>query len=165
MPDSLVHRIQQTFLALYVRQIPAIPDTLFSDDLVRRLFVTLSAHDQRHLLAVHRKARQRGYDELTCSAALLHDVGKASLAGRHVSVMARILNVVQESVRVGNGSTGPPLQIDNYALNRSHGALGAARLRALGLSESVCALVEMHDCPDPTDERLIRLQQLDNTTP
>lgn len=165
MLSVLVHRVRQTILATFYRRAPTIDSGLFASGHVLRLFTTLAAHDQRHLLAVHRKATSHGLDRETAIAALLHDIGKSSLAGTHVSVVARIIKVIAGKQRGTSHEWSDNPVITAHSLTFCHGEIGAERLRALGVEETVSRMVELHDHAGVRDERVIAIQQLDNTTP
>lgn len=158
--QGIGHRVHQTALAIFGAHAPDVDPDLFPSDAVYRLFLSLAAHDRRHLIAVHRLAVAEGLDVATCQAALLHDIGKASLAGRHVHTHERILHVLPIGLH-------PDLDthVSGVGLARHHAAIGADRLRALGVDERVCWLVEHHDQTGTADAQLEALQRIDNATP
>ena len=164
---AIVHRLHQIALAVSKRESPAFEPSDFPGDRVVRLFQSLHPHDQRHLLDVHCKAKKAGLDEVHCQAALLHDVGKVTLAGTRISLWARIAHVILHRISPTAGATfarlgalGPGLR-----LARDHGQIGADRLRALGVSESICQIVECHDDSSQVSPQLCLLQKIDSETP
>jgi putative nucleotidyltransferase with HDIG domain len=152
--------MHQTALAVFGAHAPEIGSEHFPNDEVYRLFMSLAAHDRRHLIAVYNLAREQGLEPATCQAALLHDIGKASLAGRKVHTHERILHVLP----IGLHPEQEP-HVSGVGLARHHAAIGAERLRALGVDERVCWLVAHHDQVDTGDTELAALQAIDNATP
>jgi putative nucleotidyltransferase with HDIG domain len=111
-------------------------------------------------MAVHAEALAQGLEPETCQAALLHDIGKASLAGEHVTTVERILNVLPMRMHPERSN-----RVTGINLARHHAVIGAERLRALGVDERVCWLVEHHDDDSAADAQLRLLQAIDNATP
>lgn len=163
-----MHRLRQGFAALnLIAPTPPTPDVL-DDPGVRRLFEALSAHDRRHLLEVYRAARCRSEDEAVRSAALLHDVGKATLSGKRISLAARVYWVLRQllpgvPLRSSRANRGGGWLIGPW-LAEHHARIGADRLRALGMPEADCRLVELHDRGDVEDARLTLLREIDSLT-
>jgi putative nucleotidyltransferase with HDIG domain len=161
--------LHQIALALIARTPPVVDRRLFPNESVWRLFEELHAHDQRHLLAVYRKAVDAGLPEPVCTAGLLHDIGKATLAGTRISLVARIAHVILQraspefETRLTDRS-GPWLGI-GLRLAQEHGTLGANRLRALAVDSRICEIVEHHDDPTLCDPPIRRLQEIDSATP
>jgi hypothetical protein len=158
---AIKHRTHQTLLALFDRAEPTPPTSIFPNDQVARMFRQLAVHDRRHLIAVYERCDQAGLAPETCLAGLLHDIGKASLAGRNVSVIDRVRHVLRDHSACMDQMqplTGPELA-------RRHAEIGAERLRAVGVGERVCWLVHYHDDESILDEQLNRLQAIDNATP
>ena len=153
-------RTTQTLLALRVRNPSEIDVNWFPNRPTCRLFCSLPVHDQRHLVAVHAEAVARGLDSETCVAALLHDIGKVSLSGRGIRVYERILHVMPLAPRPDRQAVASGIELANY-----HAQIGADRLRALGVGERICWLVEHHDDPASHDPQLHALQEIDNATP
>jgi hypothetical protein len=166
---ALTHRLHQIALALIVRTAPAVDRRLFPNDAVWRLFDGLHAHDQRHLLAVYRKAVDAGLPEPVCTAGLLHDIGKVTLAGTRISLAARIAHVILQraapdvEIRLIDRS-GPWLGV-GLRLAHEHGTLGANRLRALAVDSRICEIVAHHDDTTLSDPPICRLQEIDSATP
>jgi hypothetical protein len=154
-------RLVQTLRALVYRRRPSEIPTVFPNEQVRRLFRTLSAHDQRHLIMVYEHCLAAGLARETCLAGLLHDIGKASLAGRSIPVLARISQVIW-ATPTGQGADS---WITPRSLAAHHARSGAVRLRALAVDERVCWLVEDHDDGTPGDIELDQLRVIDNSTP
>jgi putative nucleotidyltransferase with HDIG domain len=154
------HRVRQTCLALTRRSAPAISADVFPNDLVYCLFMSLAAHDRRHLIAVYHQALKQNLDNATCQAALLHDIGKTSLAGRRVYTHERILHVLPIGLHPEQDD-----RVSGVGLARHHAAIGAERLRALGVEERVCWLVQNHDQRNIDDPQLAAFQVIDNATP
>ena len=132
------------------------------------LFDSLSPHDRHHLGVAYESALDRTDDPDVQLAALLHDLGKVTLSGKRISLPARVIAVLGNHVpsklrerlrpkRSGAWLTGPWLA-------EHHARLGAERLRALGVREDVCWLVENHDDYDIADRRLELLREIDSST-
>ena len=153
------HRLAQTRVALLGATAPASPIDALPNQAVLDLFNSLSAHDRRHLIAVYERACQDELAADTCLAGLLHDIGKVSLSGRQVHIHERILHVLP----IGRHPKHCP-RVSGIDLTRHHAAIGAARLRALGVSERVCWLVEHHADLFTADPQLQALQIIDNAT-
>ena len=166
---ALTHRLHQIALALVARTPPVVDRGLFPSDAVWRLFEGLHAHDQRHLLAVYRKAVDAGLPGPVCTAGLLHDIGKVTLAGTRISLAARIAHVVLQraspeiETRLIDRS-GPWLGV-GLRLAHEHGTLGANRLRALSVDSRICEIVAHHDDLTLCDPPIRRLQDIDSATP
>ena len=132
------------------------------------MFEALSTYDQRHLIAVHHSAKRVTQDDGLLLAALLHDIGKATLSGARVSLVARVFQVLR------NAAPGPVRErvrpprdgawLKGSWLAEHHAAIGAERLRALGVDEAICQMVQLHDARDVNDQRLALLHRIDSTT-
>jgi len=136
---------------------------------VCRLFRGLHPHDQRHLIAVYEKAIAAGLPPDVCTAGLLHDVGKVTLAGSRISLAARIAHVLLQRFSPSLEArlierSGPWLGV-GLRLAQNHGRLGADRLRALAVDPAVCEIVERHDDCTYPDLAVRLLQEIDSTTP
>lgn len=166
---ALFHRTHQIILALAVRHAPPIDPALFPNQAVWRLFTELHPHDQRHLLAVHDKAAGARLPGPICLAGLLHDIGKVTLPGTRISLVARIAHVVLERLSPAADAKlaerEVPLLGVGMRLAHNHARIGANRLRALGVDEEVCRIVEFHDNPTQTDPDVRALQNIDSSTP
>jgi putative nucleotidyltransferase with HDIG domain len=165
----LTHRLHQIALALIARTPPAVDRRLFPNDAVWRLFDELHTHDQRHLIAVYQKASDAELPEAICTAGLLHDIGKVTLAGTRISLVARIAHVILQraapevEARLIDRS-GPWLGVGLH-LAHNHSRLGARRLRALAVDPRICDIVEHHDDATLCDPLVRRLQEIDSATP
>jgi hypothetical protein len=165
--ERTTHRLRQGLHALKLADTLPTPASLPGERIVH-LFESLSARDRHHLVTVYQAARKRTGDTNFHLAALLHDLGKVTLSGQQISLPARTFAVLATLLprrvrdrlrpeRDGAWLTGPWLA-------EHHARLGADRLRALGVSEAVCQLVEHHDSHDFADERLCLLREIDSTT-
>jgi hypothetical protein len=165
----VVHRLHQIWLALVVRTAPDVDPRLLPNEHVYRLFQGLHPHDQRHLIAVYEKAVAAGLPPDICTAGLLHDIGKVTLAGTRISLVARIAHVLLQrfsptlETRLILGS-GLWLGV-GLRLAQNHGKLGADRLRALAVDPRICEIVERHDDCSYPDRAVHLLQEIDSATP
>jgi HD domain len=162
------YRLRQGLGALRPGDAGTVVDPGIADPRLASLFKSLSSRDRRHLVEVWRVARECGDDPDLHVAALFHDIGKVTLSGKHVSLLARVLVVLADHLprqilarlrpdREGAWPTG-------LRLAEHHAGIGADRLRALGVSEAACWLVEQHDNRELTDERLLLLREIDSKT-
>lgn len=165
----LFHRLHQISLALRQRTAPTAPPDLFPNQATWRLFRDLHAHDQRHLLAVYRKAVTAGLPTLVCQAGLLHDIGKVTLTRTRISLVARIAHVLLGRLFPVLGKSiaanSSPWTGVGMRLAADHARIGADRLRALGVDERICHIVEVHDDSSQSDPDIRRLQGIDSATP
>jgi hypothetical protein len=165
----VIHRLHQIWLALTLRTAPDVDPTLLPNEHVCRLFQGLHPHDQRHLIAVYEKAVAAGLPPDVCTAGLLHDIGKVTLAGTRISLAARIAHVLLQHFSPSLEArmierSGPWLGV-GLRLAKNHGHLGADRLRALAVEPGICEIVERHDdCTHP-DPAVRLLQEIDSATP
>ena len=164
-----LHRLHQIALALRVRTAPFADPSIFPSRASWQLFQDLHPHDQRHLLAVFEKAVAAGLPPHVCQAGLLHDIGKVTLTRTRISLPARIAHVLLGRLAPRMRGHAMLEQIPwlgvGLRLAERHGTIGAARLRALGTAESICAIVESHDVhPHPNSEVRL-LQEIDSATP
>ena len=123
------------------------------------LFESMSTRDQRHSLDVHRKLKHQGHtDRDLLIASLLHDSGKAALAGVKVRLWHRVAYVLLEA--------GAPWGLRRLATGRSglaalsqHAERGALVAEALGAPVAVVELIRRHEDDGTVDERqrLLRL--------
>jgi putative nucleotidyltransferase with HDIG domain len=166
---AFVHRLHQIGLALRKRTAPIAPPKLFPNEATWRLFQDLHAHDQRHLLAVHQKAVAAGLPEHLCQAGLLHDIGKVTLTRTRINLAARITHVLLGRLFPALGraiaADRSPWTGVGMHLAAGHARIGAERLRALGVDERICQVVEVHDDPEQPDPDIRRLQEIDSATP
>ena len=132
------------------------------------MFAYLGRHDQGHLVAAHDTARDRAEDPELHLAVLLHDIGKVTLSGQRVSLGARVFavlgNYLPRSIRSRIRADRDGAWLTGPWLAEHHALIGAERLRALGLPEHVCRLVELHDDPTVSDDRLRVLREIDSAT-
>jgi putative nucleotidyltransferase with HDIG domain len=165
----MFHRLRQIAFALRFRTPPRLPDELIPDDRLRRMFQSLAAHDQRHLLEVHRLCVERDLPEHVAMGALLHDLGKARLSGSRMSVAGRTWHVLF-------GRFAPtwerrlscsrfPIISNELHLAHNHAEIGAVRLEALGYPAEVVEIVRKHDAKATTDPFLRAMQSIDSSTP
>ena len=132
------------------------------------MFEVLDARDRSHLLAAYQVSLETADDRVVQLAALLHDIGKATLSGKRISLVARVCVVLLPALpgelrgRVRPDRDGAWLT--GWWLAKHHARLGAERLRALGVSEEVCRLVELHDSINVADDRLKLLRDIDSGT-
>ena len=125
------------------------------------LFASMSGRDQRHCLDVYEKLRASGCeDSEVLTAALLHDAGKGSLAGKRVRLWHRVAYVLLENgpstaMKVASaGSRG-------IATLRDHGERGAVLADAFGASAEVVHLLREMERRVPTDPRAALLRAAD----
>jgi hypothetical protein len=130
----------------------------------------LPIHDQSHLCRVYRTLRDDGAtDRDLLTAALLHDLGKASEAG-HVRLGDRIVRVVlarlaPRLLRRLARLPAPRWRL-GLALAVHHPTLGADRAAALGCSPRVCWLIAHHEDRDARhDPDVTRLAEADAASP
>jgi putative nucleotidyltransferase with HDIG domain len=109
----------------------------------------------RRLLACHPDA-----DPRTVRAALLHDVGKSE---RPYRVWERVLVHVWTPGRA-TAARFPAAWRGAWRVHAEHAALGAGRLRALGVDARVVELVARHHEAPAGDEELRRLAAADEAT-
>ena len=167
--NQVNHRLRQIGLALGVRTTSPIDPALIPNEAVRRLFQQLHPHDQRHLREVHRKAREANLPRFMCQAAILHDIGKVTLAGTTINLISRIAHVLlsqrSSPICLRPVNSRLPVVGTGMRLASGHARVGAARLRALGVPETVCHVVALHDDRTVTDPLLRLLQEIDSATP
>jgi putative nucleotidyltransferase with HDIG domain len=129
----------------------------------------LHPHDQRHLLEVHCKAQSAGLTDEVITAGLLHDIGKVTLTGARISLPARIAHVLlgrlAPQLRGSPTLARVPWLGVGLRLAERHAQYGAERLRALGVNESICRIVETHDLPNQNNPEMRALQAIDSATP
>ena len=123
------------------------------------LFESMSKRDQRHSLDVYRTLKVQGHtDSDLLIASLLHDAGKAALAGVEVRLWHRIAYVLLEA--------GAPWALRRLASGRGglaalnqHAERGALVAEALGAPVAVVELIRRHEDVNTPDERqrLLRL--------
>src|SRR3990170_1209352 len=108
----------------------------------RRLFESMTPHDQRHCLEVYRRLRADGNEDRDLlMAALLHDVGKGRVALWHrvafVLLQAWTPGLLDRLAKPGDGAGY------RQALYRCqhHGELGGQIAREAGCSDTVVALI------------------------
>jgi len=101
-------------------------------------------------------------------AGLLHDVAKASLSGRRVTLLERSVRVVLARWRPTMlcRLCGDPTSAwrKGLALAEGHPSIGAERLAALGWPETVLAAVRHHET-DAAEGELATLRRIDDATP
>jgi len=126
------------------------------------LFASMSGRDQRHCLDVYWKLRSSGCDDgEVLTAALLHDAGKGSLAGKKVRLWHRVAYVLLENgpdaaMKVASaGSRG-------IASLRDHGERGAVLADAFGASAEVVHLLREMERRRPGDPRAVLLKAADD---
>jgi len=123
----------------------------------------MSKRDQRHSLDVYWTLKDQGHtDRDLLVASLLHDSGKAPLAGVKVRLWHRIAYVLLE--------TGAPWALRRLARGRSglaalsqHAERGALVAEALGAPIAVVELIRGHEDIDMPDERQRLLRMADDS--
>ena len=166
---ALLHRLTQIALALRKRSAPDSPLEIFPNEESWRLFQDLHPHDQRHLVAVYEKAVAAGLPGHVCQAGLLHDIGKVTLTSTRINLAARIAHVLLGPLfssfggSIATGSSPWPGVGMHLAVN--HARVGSERLRALGVDERICHIVEVHGVRAQTDPAIRLLQEIDSATP
>lgn len=166
----LAGRLRQGVSALRPR-LPTDRDTAIAALPVdaQRAFRWLPAYDQAHLCAVHRRLLADGaIDPDLLAAALLHDIGKATLGGR-VTPLDRTLNVLLDRFAPRHLDRLARLPAPRWrmglALAVHHPQLGAEWARELGCSERTCWLIAHHaNDPAPNDPDLARLIAADRAS-
>jgi len=154
--------------ALVVSDAATLPAPLGEMPRTTRLFSALAPHDRRHLVAVHRACIANGLSLEMTMAGLLHDVGKASLSGRRVTVLDRSVRVVlarwRPELLVRLCRVPTPAWRLGLVLANEHATLGAGRLAALGWPDSIVTAVREHQSDSPKGG-LATLRRIDDTTP
>lgn len=165
----MYHRLHQIALALRFRTPPPLPADLIPDPQLYRLFRSLGAHDQRHLLEVHRLCVESGLPDHVVLGGLLHDLGKARLSGSRMSVAGRIWHVLFGRFAPGweyrLSRSRIPVISNELFLAFNHAEIGAERLTALGYPPEVVEIVRMHDAKSTTNQHLRAMQAIDSSTP
>jgi hypothetical protein len=125
------------------------------------LFAALPTNEQRHALDVLATlVRQGERDRVLLQAALLHDLGKATV---RFSVIDRSLAVFLEAlapVLFTRALALLPAFRRRYEIYQRHAAIGAARLESLGATE-LAAVVAEHHASAPALDRTRRLRRAD----
>jgi hypothetical protein len=127
------------------------------------LFESMSKRDQRHGLDVYRTLKEQGHtDSDLLIASLLHDSGKAAVAGVRVKLWHRIAFVLLEA--------GAPWALRRLARGRSglaalnqHAERGALVAGALGAPVAVVELIRRHEDTNALDERQRLLRIADDS--
>jgi hypothetical protein len=127
------------------------------------LFESMSKRDQRHSLDVYRILKDQGHtDRDLLVASLLHDSGKAAVAGVKVRLWHRIAYVLL--------GTGAPWALRRLARGRGglaalsqHAERGALVAEALGAPIAVVELIRGHEDIDMPDERQRLLRIADDS--
>ncbi|MDQ2683071.1 MAG: HDOD domain-containing protein [Chloroflexota bacterium] len=165
----MFHRLRQIAFALRFRTPPPVPADLIPDARLRRMFRSLGAHDQRHLLEVHRLCVESGLPGHVAMGALLHDLGKARLSGSRISVAGRTWHLLfgrfapDWERRLSRARI--PIISNELFLAYHHAEIGAERLAALGYPPEVVEIVRKHDAETTTDHHLRAMQAIDSATP
>ncbi len=126
------------------------------------LFASMSGRDQRHCLDVYERLRSAGCEDgEVLTAALLHDAGKGSLAGKKVQLWHRVAYVLLEN--------GPDTAMKlagarsrGIAMLRGHGERGAVLADAFGASAEVVRLLREMERKGPKDPRAALLRAADD---
>jgi hypothetical protein len=127
------------------------------------LFESMSKRDQRHSLDIYRTLKDQGHtDPDLLIASLLHDSGKAALAGIKVRLWHRVAFVLLEA--------GVPWALRRLAPGRSglaalnqHAERGAVVAEALGAPVAVVELIRRHEDVGSLDERQQLLRIADDS--
>lgn len=136
------------------------------------VFVVLPQPYRRHGIAVYRRVREAGGDDIALlQAALLHDCGKFDPAsGTQVTVWHRVAVVLLEALepgkavlaRLSDGRKGPLRMLYPFYLSQEHPRLGAQRAKQYGASPETVRLIASHQGYRGADEMLQRLQAADD---
>lgn len=111
----------------------------------RDLLATFSRPDRRHALATYAKLRALGADDELCEVGLLHDLGKP----RTTRLWHRVAAVLAPGITRRVGGTTMRDYLD-------HAAIGAAKARAMGMSERAVQLIARHHLPpEDSDARAL----------
>jgi len=158
---GLFPRVEQFVATLTHRHSDEIDQrlqALLGDDAQWRLVARLAPYDRTHHLQVHDLLVARGCtDPDLLRAALLHDVGKAR-GRRRVCRWHRVARVVGRwvSPRLWRRLSHTPNRVTlGLYLTEHHARLGAASVRAIGVSERCCNLIARHEDPQPTGDALL----------
>jgi putative nucleotidyltransferase with HDIG domain len=130
----VIERLVQTYRHLWAEPDERLAAALPAEQ--RAWLATLSRPDRRHALHTYSKLRSAGADDELSAVGLLHDVGKppqTRLWHRVAAVLAPRL-----SRRLGGATMRDYLD---------HAAIGAAKARAIGMSERAVALIARHHEP------------------
>lgn len=156
------HRVRQ-FLAA---SLPAKEPVLSADAVAalspaeRALFLRLAPTCRHHSLAVYRRLRASGLEDIDLlKAALLHDVGKAEA---RIRLYHRVLGVLLRNLAVPlllwlareDAPSGP---LYPFYVQRHHASIGAKLAEAAGVSVRVVTLIARHhDQPVSQDDDNLR---------
>lgn len=167
--DRFLHRVTQILFAVQAREAPRLPTGLIPNPLVRSLFRSLPAHDQRHLLAVYKACAAEKLPRHILQGALLHDIGKVRLSGTGISVPGRTWHVLFgrfcPTIEARLSRMRIPVISNELYLAVHHAEIGAARLAALGEPDDVCTVVLNHDTTEMQERDMARFQEIDSATP
>jgi hypothetical protein len=125
------------------------------------LFETMSERDQRHCLDVYERLRVAGCkDRDVLSAALIHDVGKGSLAGTEIRLWHRVTYVLAENAPKSVMRTACDRSLGLEAL-RLHGSRGLEVAEQFGASAEVLRLLRALEDGEESDDKVGMLKAAD----
>jgi hypothetical protein len=161
-----LYRARQFFGALrpVVRQEELLEAERVLGRQLMTLFASMSGRDQRHCLDVYEKLLGAGCEDAeVLTAALLHDAGKGSLAGKNVRLWHRVAYVMLENgpksgVELASRANG------GIATLRDHGERGAVLADAFGASPEVVHLLREMERKRPDDPRAALLKAADEAS-
>ena len=181
---SSLYRSRQFFSALLGRvsleEMREAQGVLGHEAELYTLFETLPGQYRHHMLAVYRRVRRSGCDDINVwQAALLHDSGKYDPeSGKYVKLPYRVIIVLLKAVPAGKrlyarlsqpsrtarqGASMPELMRWRYPfyLNKHHAELGAREAAQRGASSEVVRLIADHHKYGSQNPSLQALQQAD----
>lgn len=167
----LRYRLRQ--VSMYTNRSDGGKPTLPADALERlsepmeHQFRILGTQDQKHLIRVYAWLVERGADDDTVTAGLIHDVGKACAKCR-ITILDRALHVILSRVagplyrRFARMETAPELVRGLHRL-ANHAERGALAATQAGYNDRVVELIRFHESGgSPKDVQLQLLRQADD---
>jgi hypothetical protein len=156
------HRVRQFFGALRPRVTvrERIDAYAYLTEKQQRLFETMTLRDQAHGMNVMREVRARAADDrMLCTAALLHDCGKGSVALWHrvAFVLLGAMPYTRERIASRHGAEW------RQAMWRllHHPSLGAHMVAETGADPEIVRMIREQETPS-AEGRLAILQAADN---
>lgn len=124
-------------------------------------FRILSVVDQHHLLRTHALLKEKGADDDTITAGLIHDVGKACAKCR-ITVIDRGMHVILRRIapwpyrRFAAIEVAPALVRGLHRL-ANHAERGALAASQAGYNDRVIQLVRIHESGGDRDDKQLQL--------
>lgn len=168
---SVAYRVRQAASHAFAGNAPppALPEDaarLLNEPMTHQ-FRILSPADQRHLLSVFRYLCERGADEETATAGLIHDVGKGCMKCR-ITLFDRTAHVLLNRFAPRLYRRFASREIASGRLRglhrlANHPERGALAAQQAGYSDRVAWLVRHHESGgDPNDPSLRLLREADH---